>query len=189
MQKVFHLPKFTNGPVLMKVSGLRSIESEIHYRKLLFFAKILDIEPGDLVDRLYLTRDESFSLAHSLNSIGLVKNIFEILQKYDLINYFHTWYYEEHFPSYLNWKNIVKDSTDHFQQQEWQDYIDSHPYLILLHQNLSELTPSRFWRITSDHPDLVPKLNLQLRLMGNFGFEKKIFGFAMNHMAMLSLEI
>ena len=38
LQKVFHLPKFTNGPVLMKVSGLRSIEVEIHYRKLLFFA-------------------------------------------------------------------------------------------------------------------------------------------------------
>ena len=37
LQKVFHLPKFTNGPVLMKVSGLRSIEAEIHYRKLLFF--------------------------------------------------------------------------------------------------------------------------------------------------------
>ena len=53
LQKVFNLPKFTNGPVLMKVSGLRSIEAEIHYRKLLFFARILNSEPGDLVCRLF----------------------------------------------------------------------------------------------------------------------------------------
>ena len=173
LQKVFHLPKFTNGPVLMKLSGLRSLEAEIHYRKLLFFARILNSEPGDLVYRLFLIRAESF-FTSSLNSTGLVKNISEILQKYTLINYFHTWSHEGHFPNYLNWKNIIKDRIDHFKTQEWQDYIDSHPYLILVHQNLSELTPSQFWGITSDHPDLVPKLNLQLRLMGNFGLQSSL---------------
>ena len=108
------------GPFLIKVSGLRSIESEIHYRKLLCFARILNSEPGDLVYRLFLIRAEGF-FTSSLNSTGLVKNISEILQKYDLINYFYTWYYERHFPSYLNWKNIIKDRIDHFQTQEWQD--------------------------------------------------------------------
>ena len=73
-----------------------------------------------------------------------------------------------------NWKNIIKDRIDHFQTQEWQDYIDSHPYLILVHQTFSELKPSQFWRITSDHPDSVPKLNLQLRLMGNFGLQSSL---------------
>ena len=49
----------------MKVSGLRSIEAEIHHGKLLFFARILNSEPGDLVYRLFLIRAESFfSLAH-----------------------------------------------------------------------------------------------------------------------------
>ena len=52
LQKAFHLPKFTNGSVLMTVSGLRSIEAEIHYRKLLFFARILNSELGGLVYRL-----------------------------------------------------------------------------------------------------------------------------------------
>ena len=111
----------------MKVSGLRSIEAEIEYRKLLFFARILNGEHGDLVYRLFLIRAESF-FTSSLNSTDLVKNISEILRKYDLINYFHTWYYEGHFPSYLNWKNIIKDRIDHFQTQERQDCIDSHPY-------------------------------------------------------------
>ena len=60
----------------------------------------------------------------------------------------------------------MKDRIDHFQTQEWQDYIDSHPYLILVHQNLSELTSSQFWGLTSDQSDLVSKLNLQLDLMG-----------------------
>ena len=90
LQKVFHLLKFTNGLVLMKVSGLRSIEAEIHYRKLLLFARIFNNEPGDQVYRLFLTRAESF-FASSLNSTSVVKSIFEILQKYDLINCFHTW--------------------------------------------------------------------------------------------------
>ena len=75
----------------MKVSRLRSIEAEIHYRKL----------PGDLVYRLFLIRAESF-FTSSLDSAELVKNISEILQKYNLINYFHIWYYEGHFPNYPN---------------------------------------------------------------------------------------
>ena len=59
LQKVFHLPKFTNGPGLMKVSGLRSSEAEIHYRKILFFVRILNSEPGNQVIEL-----KAFSLAH-----------------------------------------------------------------------------------------------------------------------------
>ena len=68
----------------MEVYGLRSIEAEIHQRKLPFFARILNSEPGDLVYRLFLIRAKSF-FTSSLNSIGLVKNISEILKKYDLI--------------------------------------------------------------------------------------------------------
>ena len=35
--KSIHLPKFTSGPVLMKVFGLRLTEAEIQYRKLMLF--------------------------------------------------------------------------------------------------------------------------------------------------------
>ena len=75
----------------MKLSGLRSIGAETHYRKLLFFVRILNSEPGDLIYRPFLIRAGSFFTSYSsLNSTGLVKSISEILQKYDLINYFHT---------------------------------------------------------------------------------------------------
>ena len=53
-----------------------SIEAEIHYRKLLFFVRILNSEPGDQVYRLFLIRAES-CFTNSLNSSGLVKNISE----------------------------------------------------------------------------------------------------------------
>ena len=69
----------------MKVSGLRSIEAEIHYRKLLFFARILNSEPNDQVYRLSLIRAESF-FTSLLTSTGLIKSISEILRKYGLMN-------------------------------------------------------------------------------------------------------
>ena len=63
MQKVFYLPKFTNGPVLMKVSGLRSIEAEIHYRKPLFFARILKVNLVTKFVDFFKLELKAFSLA------------------------------------------------------------------------------------------------------------------------------
>ena len=37
-----------------------------------------------------------------------------------------------------------------------------------------EVTFETFWSITSEYPDLVPKGNLQLRLMGNLGLQSGI---------------
>ena len=37
-----------------------------------------------------------------------------------------------------------------------------------------EVTFETFWSITSEYPDLVPKRNLQLRLMGNLGLQSGV---------------
>ena len=116
-----------------------------HLYLILVHQSLSELAPSQFWHITY--RAESF-FTSSLNSTSLVKNICDILKKYDLINYFHTSYYVGHFPSYLNWKNVIKDRIYHCQTQEWQDCIDSHLYLILVHQSLSELTPSQFWHIT-----------------------------------------
>ena len=38
----------------------------------------------------------------------------------------------------------------------------------------AEVTFETFWSITSEYPDLVPKRNLQLRLMGNLGLQSGV---------------
>ena len=44
-------------------------------------------------------------------------------------------------------------------------------HLSLLHQTFSEISPTGYWTITSSYPDLVPKLNIQLRLIVTFGLQ------------------
>ena len=41
LKTIFHVPKFASGPLLQKLSGLNSIESEIVIKKLLFLGRLI----------------------------------------------------------------------------------------------------------------------------------------------------
>ena len=64
-------------------------------------------------------------------------------------------------------KNRIKT----YEKCLWETYVESHLHLSLLHQTFSEISPTGYWTITSLYPDFVPKLNIQLRLMVNFGLQ------------------
>ena len=49
LKNVFHIPKFASRQLLLKLSGLRSNESEIALRKLLFFGCLLTEDKMALV--------------------------------------------------------------------------------------------------------------------------------------------
>ena len=98
LKNVFYVPKFASRQLLLKLSGLRSIESEIALRKLLFLGRLL-------------TEDKMAPVVRNLFeivSLGILPTICEVLQKYDLFNYFDTWFSDSVFPTYLSWKAIVK---------------------------------------------------------------------------------
>ena len=53
LRNVFHLKKFCDNSILTKISGLRSIESAVNYKKLLFIARVINRSSEDNVYKLY----------------------------------------------------------------------------------------------------------------------------------------
>ena len=52
---------------------------------------------------------------------------------------------------------------------DWKIFCADHPNMQITQVVFDHLTPSKFWSITDHYPDLVSRLHVQIRLMGNFG--------------------
>ena len=49
LKEVLHFPKFAHNLFVLKIFNMRSIQSEIDYRKLFFFARLVLKEHGNLI--------------------------------------------------------------------------------------------------------------------------------------------
>ena len=105
-----------------KLSGLNSIESEVATKKLLFLGRLIT-EPKmtPLIKNLFDSGTKSF-FDSDISSSGVLPSTAESLEKFDYFYYFETWYNNSIFPTYPNWKNIVKDSVIHFEKSAWHSY-------------------------------------------------------------------
>ena len=158
----------------MTLSGLRSIESEIALRKLLFLGRLLtEDKMAPVVRNLFEIRTQSYFDANIV-SLGTLPTICEVLQKYDLFNYFDTWFSDSVFPMYLSWKAIVKTKIREFEENAWIDFVQTHPSFKFARTCLDNASPHKFWSISDQYPDLVCRLHIQIRLMGNFGFSAEL---------------
>ena len=52
----------------------------------------------------------------------------------------------------------------------WKNFVIAHPSYKLAEACLDLVSPQMFWSISNQYPDLVTRLHVQIRLMGNFGF-------------------
>ena len=173
-KSVFYVPKFASRQLLLKLSGLRSIESEITLRKLLFLGRLLtEDKMAPVVQNLVEIRTQSYFDANIV-SLGTLPNICEVLQKYDLFNYFDTWFSDSVFPTYLSWKAIVKTKIREFEENAWIDFVQKHPSFKFARTCLDNVSPHKFWSISDQYPDLVCRLHVQIRLMGSFGFRAEL---------------
>ena len=80
LKNVFYVPKFASRQLLLKLSGLRSIESEIALRKLLFLGRLLaEDKMAPVVRNLFEIRTQSYFDANIV-SLGTLPTIREVLQ-------------------------------------------------------------------------------------------------------------
>ena len=78
------------------------------------------------VTSLFMSRAESYFDA-SVTSVGVLPSITEALNKYDLFHFFVSWFRDSTFPTYSNWKWIVKTKVRNFEDNAWADYYVNHP--------------------------------------------------------------
>ena len=150
--------------LLQRLSGLNSIESEIALRKLLFLGRLITEQS---VTSLFMSRAESYFDA-SVTSMGVLPSIIEALNKYDLYYFFVSWLHDSTFPTCSNWKCIVKTKVRNFEDNAWVDYCVNHPGMHIAQACLKNVTPYQFWCLADNYPDLVSRMHIQIRLMGNF---------------------
>ena len=71
---------------------MRSIPSVIDYRKLLFFARLILKEHRNFVSELFKCKVKSYFLDTTC-SIGFIKEVVQLLNKYGLSHHFIDWYH------------------------------------------------------------------------------------------------
>ena len=72
LKKLLHFPKFAHNLFVLKIFNMRSIQSEINHRKLLFFARLILKEHGNLISEVFKCRVKSYFVDISC-SIGFIK--------------------------------------------------------------------------------------------------------------------
>ena len=170
VRKVFNLPKFSSHLLLLKISGLISVENEIAKRKLFFFARMALSTSDTVFGKLFQARVRSF-LSIQNNSFSFIKDVVLLMHKYSLSDYFDNWTRNKIFPSYFGWKRIVKSRIAAHENNAWTEYASMHQDTEILNKTFSCMTINEFWEIVDRTPDLAFKRNLQIRLMGNFGLQ------------------
>ena len=98
-----------------------------------------------------------------VKSIGILLSICEALNKYDLFNYFEIWFNRSTFPTYGNWKSVIRD----LENRLWLEFYSGHPNRHVAQACLESISPTQFWSLADLYPDLVSRLHTQVRLMSN----------------------
>ena len=84
LKHIFYVPEFAPGPLLLKLSGLNSIESEVATKKLLFLGRfITEPKMTPLIKNLFDSRTKSF-FDSDISSLGVLPSIAESLEEFDL---------------------------------------------------------------------------------------------------------
>ena len=169
LKNLFFVPKFTPRHLLLKLSELNSVESEVALRKFLLLGRLItETKMAPIVRKLFDTRAKSF-FDTSIDSLGVLPSICDALKKYGLFCYFDQWFIDSSFPTYFTWKATVYRKIQEFEANAWDTFITDHPDLHIAHDCLVNTPPRKFWSISEQFPDLVCCLHTQVRLMGSLG--------------------
>ena len=154
--------------------GSNSIASEIAIKKLLFLGRLItETNMAPTVRKLFESRTESY-FDTTITSVGVMFSISEVLVRYDLFQYFESWFNDPTLPTYTDWKRIVRDKIQVFEGDAWPQFCNSHPDMHVAQSCFENMSIQQFWSIADEYPDLVTRLHTQARLMSKFGLNASV---------------
>ena len=127
-------------------------ESDIALRKLLFLGRLItDPKMAKSVRSLFMSRAESCFDA-SVTSMAVLPSITEeALNKYDLFHFFVSWFRNSTFPTFSNWKWIVKTKLRNFEYNAWADYCVNHLSMHMALACLKNVTSYQFCCVADNY--------------------------------------
>ena len=106
LKNIFYVPKLAPEPLLLTLSCLNSVESEIATRRLLLLGHLInELKMSPAVKSLFDSRTKSF-FDSDVTSLSVLPSIAEALHKYELFHCFENWHNSLTFPIYSSWKKL-----------------------------------------------------------------------------------
>ena len=165
LKNILYFPLFAPSSLLLRLSGLNSIEAEIDLKKLLFLGRLIT-EPNmaPAVRSLFSSRLDSF-FDPNITSRGVLAKPLFVIPCTSTTYYLELWFRESIFPTHSNWKTIVKTKLLEKEADDWFRFCSDHPSMRVAQTCLENIFPCQFWSIAGHHLDLVSRLHVQIRLL------------------------
>ena len=78
------------------------------------------------------------------------------------LNYFEIWFSSSTFPTYGNWKSIVKNKVREWESRLWLEFCSGHPNMHVAQACIENVSPSKFWSLAYLYSDMVSCLHIQI---------------------------
>lgn len=92
------------------IVGQKNIICEIDKKKLLFLQSLVNMPEQTHCKKIFLRRLFQFTIASNTQQTGFIPDVFSVLDKYGLRNYFKYDCVTVHLPSKFQWKRLVKNT-------------------------------------------------------------------------------
>ena len=159
------IPSRTRSDIALGMVGCKLIESEIDYRKLSFFGQLCNLNGDYLVKRVFIDRLVRYDENH-YRKRGFIPDIYKLLCKYQMANYFQSYISAGIFPSKYQWKRILRCSIRKYEVTQRQVAmgrdLNFAPYL----ENIVDvLTPVPIWLLCKECPQLLKDCQKTVKLL------------------------
>ena len=105
---------------------------------------------------------------------GFLGEILHSQETYNLMSFLHLWQRVSIFPSYRKGKQIVDSRTFKHERAYFLTVSEEKPVVKLTLTAFANYSPSNFWSLAGNNPDLVPKIRTQIRLLVNVGLRGRV---------------
>ena len=85
----------------------------------------------------------------TITSVGVMLSISDVLVKHDLFRCFESWFNDATFPTYTDWKRIVKYKIQVFEEDTLSQFCNSHPDMHVAQSCFENMSVKQFW--STDH--------------------------------------
>ena len=97
----------------------KAVASEIAIKKLFLLGRIItELNMAPAVRDLFKSRTESY-FDMTITSVGVMLSVSDVLVKYDLFQYFESWFNNSTFSTYTDWKRTVRYKIQVFEGDAW----------------------------------------------------------------------
>ena len=137
LKKLFYLPDYIESSILYIISGLPTISTLLHQKRVYFLGRIISLKkiPKVLTD-IFRARLQTLDDNNLVAPQGFLGEIAQSLKMFDLTSYLSLWQRVSIFPTYRKWKQIVNYRIFKFEREAFAT--------LALEKPIAEFTLSAF---------------------------------------------